>query len=78
MGGGGKSPSVSAAQTPVAEAPKPYQQEREMEDAAQNARDAQLKRAMAALGQEGSVKTSPFGAQEQQQQQTQGKTLLGA
>lgn len=77
MGGGGKAPSTATAEAPAAaEAPKPYQQERQVEDAAQSARDAQLKKSMAALGQEGSVKTSPFGSQEQQAQQ--GKTLLGA
>ena len=77
MGGGGKHQSAPSAQAPAAaEAPKPYQQERQMNESAQSAREAQLKKSMAALGQEGSVKTSPFGSQEQQQQQ--GKSLLGA
>lgn len=72
--GGGKTPSM-AAPAPAAEAPKPYQQEQAISEAAQNARDAQLKRAQAALGQDGSVLTSPFGSQEQAEEQK--KTLLG-
>ena len=75
MGGGGKTPNMSAPAAPQ-EAPKPYQQEQAISEAAQNARDAQLKRARAALGQEGSVLTSPFGSQEQADKQK--KTLLGA
>lgn len=75
MGGGGKTPNISAPAAPQ-EAPKPYQQEQVISEAAQNARDAQLKRARAALGQEGSVLTSPFGSQEQTDKQK--KTLLGA
>ena len=73
MGGGAKIPRM-AAPAP-AEAPKPYQQEQAISEAAQNARDAQLKRAQAALGQDGSVLTSPFGSQEQAEEQK--KTLLG-
>ncbi len=77
-GGGGKSGSSAASSPPpVAEAPKPYAQEQAMDDAAQSAREAQLKKAKAALGQEGSVLTSPFGSQESAQNQQQGKTLLG-
>lgn len=76
MGGGGKTPSMSSAPAAPQEAPKPYQQEQAISEAAQNARDAQLKRARAALGQEGSVLTSPFGSQEQADNQK--KTLLGA
>ncbi|MCL1939936.1 MAG: hypothetical protein FWG04_04680 [Desulfovibrionaceae bacterium] len=76
MGGGGKgAASVPAAPVP-AEPPKPFQQEREVSDTAQSAREAQLKKARAALGQEGSVLTSPFGSQEQQNEQ-QRKSLLG-
>ena len=76
MGGGGsKTPKYEAA--PVqAEAPKVYQQEQSMSDSAQTARDDQKKKALAALGQEGSIQTSPFGSQESMQGQ-QGKTLLG-
>lgn len=77
MGGGGKSAGMSSAPAPTQEAPKPYQQEQSMSDAAQNAREAQLKKARAALGQEGTILTSPFGSQEQQSKQQQGKTLLG-
>ena len=77
MGGGGKTPSVSSAAAPeAAEAPKAYQQEQEMTDKAQAARDAQNKRAMAALGQQGSILTTPFGSQQQQTSQ-QNKNLLG-
>ena len=78
-GGGGKSGSTTAtAPAPMAEAPKPYQQEQSMSDAAKDAREAQLKKAKAALGQEGSVLTSPFGSQEQSSQAAaQSKTLLG-
>ena len=50
MGGGGKSAGMSSAPAPTQEAPKPYQQEQSMSDAAQNAREAQLKKARAALG----------------------------
>lgn len=74
MGGGGKTPSMSTPAAPQ-EAPKPYQQEQAMSEAAQNARDAQLKRARAALGQEGSVLTSPFGSQENAAEKK--KSLLG-
>ena len=74
MGGGGKTPKMSAPAAP-AEAPKPFQQEQSMSEAAQNARDAQLKRARAALGQEGSVLTSPFGSQENAAEKK--KSLLG-
>lgn len=78
MGGGGKSGGASVAAAPVAEAPKPEAQEQQMDEAAQNARDAQLKRAKAALGQEGSVLTSPFGTQQKTQGNAQqGKTILG-
>ena len=73
--GGGKTPNMPAP-APPQEAPKPYQQEQAISEAAQNARDAQLKRARAALGQEGSVLTSPFGSQEQDDNQK--KTLLGS
>ena len=73
--GGGKTPSMPAPPPAPQEAPKPYQQEQAISEAAQNARDAQLKRARAALGQEGSVLTSPFGSQEQAENQK--KTLLG-
>ncbi len=78
-GGGGKSGSTTAtAPAPAAEAPKPYQQEQAMSDAAREAREAQLRKAKAALGQEGSILTSPFGSQEKSNQAlTQGKTLLG-
>ncbi len=76
MGGGGsKTPKYEAASAVQAEAPKVYQQEQSMSDAALNARDDQRKKALAALGQEGSIQTSPFGSQENAQQQ--GKTLLG-
>ena len=76
MGGGGsKTPKYEAAPAAQAEAPKVYQQEQSMSDSAQNARDNQKQRALAALGQEGSIQTSPFGSQESMQQQ--GKTLLG-
>ena len=78
MGGGGKSGGASVAPAPVAEAPKPEVQEQAMDDAAQAARDEQLKKAKAALGQEGSVLTSPFGSQRNAQAgQSQGKTILG-
>ncbi len=79
MGGGGKSGGASLAAAPVAEAPKPEVQEQAMDDAAQAARDEQLKKAKAALGQEGSILTSPFGTQQnaRKQNQQQGKTLLG-
>ena len=77
MGGGGKTPSVSAAAPQAAEAPKVYQQEQEMNESAKIARDDQRKRALAAMGQEGTVRTSPFGSQEASQNQAQGKTLLG-
>lgn len=76
MGGGGKTPKMSSAAPVQAEAPKVYQQEQSMNDSAQRARDNQKQKALAALGQEGSVKTSPFGSQESAQTQ-QGKTLLG-
>ena len=75
MGGGGKSAAGSVPTTAAAEAPKPYTQEQSMDEKAQNARDAQLKKAQAALGQEGTIKTSPFGSQEEQTEQK--KTLLG-
>lgn len=74
-GGGGKTPKYEMASASQAEAPKVYQQEQSMSDSAQNARDNQRKKALAALGQEGSVVTSPFGSQENARQQ--GKTLLG-
>lgn len=77
MGGGGsKTPKYEAAPAVQAEAPKVYQQEQSMSDSAQTARDKQKQRALAALGQEGSIQTSPFGSQERMQGQ-QGKTLLG-
>lgn len=72
--GGGKTPNMPAPAAPQ-EAPKPYQQEQAISEAAQNARDAQLKRARAALGQEGSVLTSPFGSQENAEEEK--KSLLG-
>jgi hypothetical protein len=76
MGGGGKTPSVSSsAPAPTAEAPKPYQQEQDTSTATQNAREAQLRKARAALGQEGSILTSPFGSQQNTAEQR--KTLLG-
>ena len=76
MGGGSsKTPKMSAASATQAEAPKVYQQEQAMSDSAQTARDNQKQKALAALGQEGSIQTSPFGSQENAQQQ--GKTLLG-
>ena len=74
--GGGKSPSTPSAPATPAEAPKVYQQEQEMNESAKAARDDQRKRAMAALGQEGTILTSPFGSQESTAQ-NQGKTLLG-
>ena len=77
MGGGGsKTPKYEAAPATQAEAPKVYQQEQSMSDSAQTARDNQKQKALAALGQEGSIHTSPFGSQESMQGQ-QGKTLLG-
>ena len=77
-GGGGKTPKMSAATATQAEAPKVYQQEQTMSDSAQNARDNQKQRALAALGQEGTILTSPFGSQEDaQKKQQQGNTLLG-
>ena len=76
MGGGGKSGAATMAPAPVAEPPKPEVQEQAMDDAAQKARDEQLKKAKAALGQEGSILTSPFGTQQNTRQE-QGKTLLG-
>ena len=79
MGGGSsKTPKMSAAPPQPAEAPKVYQQEQEMNESAKNARDDQRKRALAAMGQEGTVLTSPFGSQESSQGQGQGKTLLGS
>ncbi len=75
MGGGGKTPKMSSAPPVAAEAPKVYQAEREASDAALNARDDQRKKALAALGQEGTILTSPFGSQEKTA--GQGKTLLG-
>lgn len=77
MGGGSsKTPKYEAASAAQAEAPKVYQQEQAMSDSAQTARDNQKQKALAALGQEGSIQTSPFGSQESMQGQ-QGKTLLG-
>ena len=76
MGGGSKTPKYEAAPAAQAEAPKVYQQEQSMSDSAQTARDNQKQKALAALGQEGSIQTSPFGSQESMQGQ-QGKTLLG-
>ena len=70
--GGGSQSMPTPAQ---AEAPKPYQQEQAMSESAQTARENQLRKAQAALGQQGTMLTSPFGTQQQQQQQ--GKTLLG-
>ena len=69
MGGGGK-----AAAAPATEAPKPYQQEKETQSSVQTARDRQLQQAKAALGQEGSILTSPFGTQQAAEQR---KSLLG-
>lgn len=77
LGGGGKAPKISAAPATPAEAPKVYQQEQSMNDSAQDARDKQKQRALASLGQEGTVLTSPFGSQEEAQKKQQGKTLLG-
>jgi hypothetical protein len=74
--GGGKTPSISSAAAPAAaEAPKPYQMEQDTTQATQNAREAQLRKARAALGQEGSILTSPFGSQQEAAEQK--KTLLG-
>ena len=75
MGGSSKTPKYEMASATQAEAPKVYQQEQAMSDSAQTARDNQKQKALAALGQEGSIQTSPFGSQESMQQQ--GKTLLG-
>ena len=76
MGGGSsKTPKISSASATQAEAPKVYQQEQSMSDAAQTARDRQKQKALASLGQQGTVLTSPFGSQESMAQQ--GKTLLG-
>ena len=78
MGGGGsKTPKYEAAPAVQAEAPKVYQQEQSMSDSAQTARDNQKQRALAALGQEGTILTSPFGSQEDAQKKQQGNTLLG-
>lgn len=77
LGGGGKAPKIPAAPATPAEAPKVYQQEQSMNDSAQDARDKQKQRALASLGQEGTVLTSPFGSQEEAQKKQQGKTLLG-
>ncbi len=78
MGGGGsKTPKMSTVAPVQAEAPKVYQQEQTMSDAAQRARDDQKRKALAALGQEGTVVTSPFGSQESMAAGRQGKTLLG-
>lgn len=74
-GGGGKGGQSASAPMPQQEAPKPYRQEQAMSESAQSAREAQLKKARAALGQEGSIATSPFGSQEQATEQQ--KTLLG-
>lgn len=75
-GGGGKSGGQTAsAPAPAQEAPKPYQQEMAMTASAQSAREAQLKKARAALGQEGSIVTSPFGSQQNANEQQ--RTLLG-
>ena len=76
MGGGGKTPKMSAPTPQAAQAPKVYQQEQSMSDAALRARDNQKQKALAALGQEGTILTSPFGSQENMQAK-QGKTLLG-
>jgi hypothetical protein len=67
--------SAAPAAQVAAEPPKPHQQEKDVSDAAQSAREAQLKKARAALGQEGSVLTSPFGTQQQNEQRR--KSLLG-
>ena len=75
MGGGGKSSTAASTPPPVAEAPKPFMQEQSMKDSAREAREAQLKKARAALGQDGSILTSPFGTQENAQSQQ--KNLLG-
>lgn len=74
MGGGGKG-GASMASSVAQEAPKPYLQEKDMSDAAQSAREAQLRKARAALGQEGTILTSPFGSQAHAAEQR--KTLLG-
>lgn len=76
MGGGKGGASISSAAAPAQEAPQPYQKEQAAEDASIAAREAQLKKAQAALGQEGSINTSPFGTQEEQSK-NKGKTLLG-
>ena len=78
MGGGSSSGGkVSSPEQMVqqAPAPKPYLQEKEMTSAMSNAREEQLRRARAALGQEGSVLTSPFGSQQQTEQER--RSLLG-
>lgn len=77
IGGSSKTPKMSAATATQAEAPKVYQQEQSMSESAQNARDNQKQRALAALGQEGTILTSPFGSQEYAQKKQQGATLLG-
>jgi hypothetical protein len=77
-GGGGKgggSKSGSASSTQVAEAPKPIQNEKDMTEAGQTARDRQKEMAKAALGQQSTINTSPFGSQENTQEQR--RTLLG-
>ena len=74
--GGSKGAGTPSAPAAPAEAPKVYQQEQEMNESAKAARDDQRKRAMAALGQEGTILTTPFGSQESTAK-TQGKTLLG-
>lgn len=74
-GGGGKGGGMgSMAAPPQQEAPKPYQQEMEMSKSAQSARENQLKKLKAQLGQQGSVQTSPFGTQQKDEER---KTLLG-
>lgn len=78
-GGGGGKGSSSTPSTPAAavqEAPKPYQQEQAITERSETARERQLQLARASLGQEGTLLTSPFGSQQQQQNQA-GKTLLG-
>lgn len=72
--GGGKS-SQTPAPAPIQDAPKPYQQEQEMSESAKDAAEALRKKQLAAMGQQGTIHTSPFGSQQQQSQQ--GKTLLG-
>lgn len=79
MSSGGKSGAASVPAAASAEAPKVYLQEQQMSESAQNARDLQDKQIALALGQEGSINTSPFGSQQAAQDyaKNQGKTIFG-